>query len=147
MGVPIKMKRYETTDKGKYHAILAGWQHWVNTSGVCLFAVDSMPMAFLDYMNAITGWDLTYEEIIETGKRITTLLHAFNLREGFRPAEFRLPERVNGNPPMKVGGLKGVTIDSEALKRQFYEAMGFDAATGAIARDRIEALGLQEIVK
>jgi len=146
MGVPTKLERYDTTDKGKYHAILAGWQHWVNTSGVCLFAVDAMPMAFLDCMNAITGWDLDYKEIVETGKRITTLLHAFNLREGFKPENFKLPERVNGNPPMKVGGLKGVTIDSEGLKRQFYEAMGFDVVTGQIKKEAIEKLGLRDIL-
>jgi len=146
IGVPTKLERYDTVGKGKYHAILAGWQHWVNTSGVCLFAVDGMPMAFLDCMNAITGWDLDYGEIIETGKRITTLLHAFNLREGFKPDDFKLPERVNGNPPMKAGGLKGVTIDSEALKRQFYEAMGFDAATGQISEEAIGRLGLREVL-
>jgi aldehyde:ferredoxin oxidoreductase len=147
LGVPTKLERYNTEGKGKYHAILAGWQHWVNTSGVCLFAVDAMPMAFLECMNAITGWDLTYEEIAETGKRITTLLQAFNVREGFRPGDFKLPERVNGNPAMKVGGLKGVTIDSEGLKRQFYEAMGFDVETGAVSKERVTALGLDDVVK
>ena len=134
MGVPTKLERYDTTDKGKYHAILAGWQHWVNTSGVCLFAVDGMPMAFLDCMNAITGWELDYKELSRRDKDIH-LLHGFNLREGFKPRDFKLPERVNGNPPMKVGGLKGVTIDSEGLKRQFYEAMGFDTVTDAIGKE------------
>ncbi len=147
MGVPTKLPKYDTTDKGKYHAICAAWQHWVNTSGVCLFAVDAMPMAFREWMNAITGWDLTYPEIVETGKRISTLLHAFNVREGFKPNDFMLPDRVNGRPPFKVGLLKDVTIDSEGLKRQYYEAMGFDVNTGVVGRDRIEALGLQDVVK
>jgi aldehyde:ferredoxin oxidoreductase len=147
MGVPTKLERYNPKDKGKYHAIVAGWQHWVNTSGVCLFAVDSMPMAFLDYINAITGWDMDWKDIDDTGKRITTLLHAFNVREGFKPSDFKLPERVNGNPPFKVGGLKDVTIDSEGLKKQFYEEMGFDIVTGAISRNRIEALGLQDVLR
>jgi aldehyde:ferredoxin oxidoreductase len=146
MGIPFKMERYDPTDKGAYHAILAGWQHWVNNSGVCLFGIDSMPLDFVGCMNAITGWGLDYEEIVETGRRITTLLHAFNLREGFAPADFVLPERARGNPPLEVGALKGVTVDSEGLKRQFYEAMGFDFETGAIERDRIEALGLDDVL-
>ena len=145
MGVPLRMERYDPTDKGKYHAILAGWQHWVNTSGVCLFGIDGMPISFLDCLKAITGWDITYPEIVETGKRITTLLHAFNVREGFRPSDFKLPERVNGNPPLQAGALKGVTIDSEGLKKQFYDAMGFDFETGVVAQDRLEALGLQDL--
>jgi aldehyde:ferredoxin oxidoreductase len=146
MGVPFKMDPYDTTDKGRYHAILAGWQHWVNTSGACLFGVDSMPLDFLGCMNAITGWELDYDEVIETGRRITTLLHAFNLREGFVPGDFKLPERVRGNPPLEVGKLQGVTIDSEALKSQFYEAMGFDPQTGALDWESVVALGLEDVV-
>ena len=146
LGVPFKLDPYDPTDKGKYHALLAGWQHWVNTSGACLFGVDSMPLDFVGCMRAITGWDLDYDEIIETGNRITTLLHAFNLREGFQPGDFRLPERARGNPPLEAGGLEGVTVDSEGLKRQFYEAMGFDPATGAIAPERIVALGLDDVL-
>ncbi len=137
---------YDPTDKGEYHALLAGWQHWVNTSGACLFGIDSMPLDFLGCMKAITGWDLDYPEIVETGHRITTLLHGFNLREGFKPADFQLPERARGNPPLPVGELQGVTIDSEGLKGQFYEAMGFDRETGAIAEERIAALGLGNVL-
>ncbi len=146
MGIPFKMDRYDPAGKGAYHAKLAGWQHWVNTSGACLFGIDSMPLDFVGCMNAITGWGLDYDEIVWTGMRITTLLHGFNLREGFRPDEFRLPERVRGNPPLAAGALKGVTVDTEGLKRQFYEAMGFDPQTGAIDRARITALGLDDVL-
>jgi aldehyde:ferredoxin oxidoreductase len=146
MGVPLKLEPHDPAGKGAYHALLAGWQHWVNTSGACLFGIDSMPLDFLGCMKAITGWDLDYDEIVETGKRITTLLHGFNLRERFRPADFRLPERARGNPPLQVGRLAGVTVDSEALKRQFYEAMGFDFETGAIERERLVTLGLDDVL-
>jgi aldehyde:ferredoxin oxidoreductase len=146
MGIPFKMDRYDPTGKGAYHAKLAGWQHWVNTSGACLFGIDSMPLDFVGCMNAITGWGLDYDEIVWTGMRITTLLHGFNLRERFRPDDFRLPERARGNPPLAAGALKGVTVDTEGLKRQFYEAMGFDPQTGAIDRARITALGLDDVL-
>jgi len=146
LGVPFKLERYNPEGKGKYHALLAGWQHWANTSGACMFGIDSMPMDFVGCMNAITGWGLDYPELAETGKRITTLLHGFNLREGFKPSDFKLPERARGNPPLTAGDLKGVTIDSEELKRQFYEAMGFDIKTGAIDRERIAALGLDDVL-
>ncbi len=146
LGVPFKLDRYNPTDKGKYHALIAAWQHWGNTSGVCMFGIDSMPMDFVGCLNAITGWGLDYPELAETGKRITTTLHGFNVREGFKPSYFKLPERARGNPPLEVGELKGVTIDSEGLKRQFYEAMGFDPETGVIDRDRIVALGLEDVL-
>ncbi len=147
MGIPFRLDRYDPTGKGVHHAKLAGWQHWVNNSGSCLFAIDSMPLDFVACMQAVTGWDLDYDEIVATGMRITTLLHAFNLREGFKPSDFRLPDRARGNPPLRAGALAGVTVDTEELKRQFYEAMGFDPVTGAIAPERLRRLGLADLVR
>ena len=119
----------------------------MNTSGACLFGVDSMPLDFVGCMNAITGWDLDYAEIVETGNRITTLLHALQPARGLQArATSSCPERARGNPPLQAGKLEGVTIDSEGLKRQFYEAMGFDSETGAIDRERIVALGLDDVL-
>ncbi|MEJ2247891.1 MAG: aldehyde ferredoxin oxidoreductase C-terminal domain-containing protein [Acidobacteriota bacterium] len=42
LGLPIKIEKYNPENKGDYHAILAGWQHLVNTSGACLFAADAL---------------------------------------------------------------------------------------------------------
>lgn len=45
------------------------------------------------------------------------------------------------------GCLKGLTLDIEGLKRQFYEeGMGFDYETGAISKDKIEELGLENVL-
>jgi aldehyde:ferredoxin oxidoreductase len=57
-----------------------------------------------------------------------------------------MPPRPYGKPPLKIGALKGITVDVEDLKRQYYEAMGFDPVTGEIQKDRIETLGLQNIL-
>ncbi len=146
LGVPFKLEPYDPTDKGKYHALLAGWQHWVNTSGACLFGIDSMPLDFVGCMNAITGWELDYAR---SSRRATGSLPFFmpsTCERASSPSDFRLPERARGNPPLQTGRLEGVTVDSEGLKRQFYEAMGFDSATGAIDNDRIVALGLDDVV-
>lgn len=145
-GLPDKLEKYDPTGKGKIHAIISARQYLVEVSGTCLFAADGLNFPFIDLMKAITGWDLTGDELITTGQRIATLLHAFNLREGFKPKEFTMPPRIAGNPPLKVGALKDITLDLEGLKRQYYEAMGFDPETGAIRKDRIEALGLNDIL-
>jgi len=146
LGLPTKVDKYNPEGKGKMHAVLAGWQHLVNTSGMCLFGADALPFTLIDFMKAVTGWDLTYDELINTGQRISTILHAFNLREGFKPSDFTIPPRVAGNPPLKLGLLKDKTIDIEGLKKQYYEAMGFDVDTGAISKERINALGLQDVL-
>ena len=146
LGLPTKVEKYNPEGKGKMHAVLAGWQHLVNSSGMCLFGADALPFTLIDFMKATTGWDLTYDELIITGKRISTILHGFNLREGFKPSDFIIPPRIAGNPPLKTGLLKDRTIDIDDLKKQYYEAMGFDVDTGAITKERINALGLQDVL-
>jgi aldehyde:ferredoxin oxidoreductase len=146
LGVPLKMERYDPTGKGRAHSLVTAWQHLINTTGLCIFAGDGLNFSLLEMMKAVTGWNLDHDELIKTGKRISTLLHAFNLREGFKPADFTMPPRVYGDPPLKIGLLEGITVDVEGLKRQYYEAMGFDTTTGEIRKDRIKELGLENII-
>jgi aldehyde:ferredoxin oxidoreductase len=146
LGVPVQMDKYNPEGKGKYQAIMSGWQHLMNTSGVCIFAADGLNFRWIELMKAITGWDLNVENLKQTGQRIGTMLHLFNLREGFKLSDFTMPERARGNPPLRAGPTRGVTLDFEGLQHQYFEAMGFDFAAGKFRRDRLESLGLQDLV-
>ena len=146
LGIPAKLEKYNPEGKGEYHAVMAGWQHMVNVTGACLFAADGLNFRFVDLMSAITGWDLNAEKMVQTGQRIATMLHAFNLREGFKPSDYTMPARVCGDPPLTAGSLKNVKLDIEGLKKQYYEAMGYDSESGNIRKETIEKLGLQDIL-
>jgi aldehyde:ferredoxin oxidoreductase len=145
LGVPTQMDKYNPEGKGKYQAIMSGWQHLMNTSGVCIFAADGLNYRWVELMKAITGWDLNMENIKRTGQRIGTMLHLFNLREGFQLSDFTIPERARGNPPLSAGPTQGVTLEFEGLKRQYFEAMGFDFETGKFRKEVLEALDLQDL--
>lgn len=145
LGVPTQMDKYNPEGKGKYQAIMSGWQHLMNTSGVCIFAADGLNFRWIEQMRAITGWDLNIENLKQTGQRIGTMLHLFNLREGFNLSSFTIPERARGNPPLTAGPTKDVTLDFEGLKRQYFEAMDFDLETGTFRKEKLEELGLKDI--
>jgi aldehyde:ferredoxin oxidoreductase len=149
MGLPESFDKLSYEGKGVAHAKIRSYQHHINNVGLCLFTGDSVsyyPM--LELMQSIMGWkDMTLEEMLKAGERTTVMLHAFNLREGFKPNDFIMPSRAAGDPPFKVGPFKGMTFDFENLKRQFYEAMSFDYETGAIAKEKIEEMGLQDVLK
>jgi aldehyde:ferredoxin oxidoreductase len=146
LGLPRSMEKYNPEGKGKAHALLASFRHLINVSGACMFAVDGLNFPLMEILTSVTGWDLTPEEFIKAGYRIATLQHAFNLREGFKPSDFTMPPRIEGKPPFKVGVFKDLTLDMEELKKRFYEAMGFDYQTGAIKRERIAELGLDDVL-
>jgi aldehyde:ferredoxin oxidoreductase len=145
LGVPVQLDKYNPEGKGKYQAIMSGWQHLMNCSGVCIFAADGVNFRWIELMKAITGWDLNIENLKQTGQRIGTMLHLFNLREGFTLSDFTIPERARGNPPLAAGPTKGVTLEFEGLKRQYFEAMGFDFGAGRFRKDTLEELGLQDL--
>jgi aldehyde:ferredoxin oxidoreductase len=149
LNLPEKFDPFSYEGKGAAHALTRAYQHHINNTGLCLF-VDSM-MAYypmLELMQAVMGWtDLTVDGMIEAGTRVSTLLHAFNLREGFKPGDFTMPRRAAGDPQFKVGPFANRTIDFEVLKKGYYDAMGFDYDTGSIRKERIVRLGLEGIVK
>ena len=134
------LDKYDYGSKGPLAAEIAKMTHAVNCSGICAFA----PITFhnlIEMLNAVTGHGYDYEEMLALGERVAILRQAFNLREGFTPSDFTLPERVRGNPPLDEGPTAGVTIDLELQNRAYYQAIHWDLLTGAPQGQRILQVG------
>jgi len=135
--------------KGKGLASAAASNYWqVGTcAGVCLFpVVFSGIFPLLDFVNAVTGWNISMKEALETGARIQTLRQLFNIREGIEPSQTCLPDRLAGIPPKSEGPLKGITIDIDTLTKEYRKAMGWDADTGQPTKQILQRLGLIGLV-
>ena len=101
-----------------------------------------------EFFKAVTGWDLTTDDLFEIGDRISTIRMAFNLREGINPLEdFKIPGRVIGHPPVKSGPQKGVEIDLNTMVREYLSAMDWDQVTFKPSRNRLEQLGLEDVAE
>jgi aldehyde:ferredoxin oxidoreductase len=137
--------RYEYEAKGAHQALMNRYLQVVTCSGLCLFALSMGDPPVREWINAATGWDLDDKELMRAGHRIQVLRYIFNLREGIRPTDWRLPPRVAGRPPQEEGPLEGVTLDMEAMTRSYYRAMGFDEESGVPGEELLEALGLSAI--
>jgi aldehyde:ferredoxin oxidoreductase len=140
-----KIERYQYTGKGEVQAAWSNHKQIVETSGLCIMP-SNWGYRLDQFIAAVSGWDFTVEELLLTGERIQTLRHAFNVREGLRPADFKLPDRLIGKPPLTSGPTAGVTIDIDTLVREYYQAMAWDVETGVPSRDRLQKLGLGELV-
>jgi aldehyde:ferredoxin oxidoreductase len=115
----------------------------VNAAGLCLFGYLSYPFqAILDQLAAATGdaWDM--ERIVTTGTRIYTMRHAFNLREGLNPVARNMPGRIVGEPPLKEGNVKDITVDYRTLAREFLERLGWDPRTTVPSEKCLKQLGM-----
>jgi len=133
--------------RGQARRIGNNFHQAVVCAGMCLFVywafpnVDPIP----EFMRAVTGWDITKDEMLEAGERITNIRQAFNIREGLNPLEFKVPERLIGIPPKKEGPLAGVTIDEETMIKDYLTAMDWDLKTAKPSQKKLQALGLNDV--
>jgi aldehyde:ferredoxin oxidoreductase len=139
-------------DARKVRAFFETQKVWsfYNSVGMCDFVgaplnvLELTPL--IDYVNSVTGWNMSLYEAMKVGERNNTLARVFNVREGFTPEDDVLPGRLHegiGN-----GVLKGSRIDPGeflAARRTYYEMAGWDADTGTPTASKLAELGLTEV--
>ncbi|MFC1952204.1 aldehyde ferredoxin oxidoreductase family protein [Chloroflexota bacterium] len=135
--------------RGEAHKIASNHHHFMTSAGMCEFMYWSFHSAdaIHEFINAITGWDTTMDEVLKTGERISNMRHAFNLREGLNPLQFKVPDRVLGRPPIKEGPLSGVTIDEDIMIKEYLTAMDWDTKTTKPIKKKLLELGLDDVAK
>jgi aldehyde:ferredoxin oxidoreductase len=149
-GLPIPKFDFKSfSGRGEASRIGNSFSHVVTCTGTCAFLYWALPHvdALVDFMIAVSGWDLTIDELIKTGERISNIRHAFNIREGLNPLEYKIPGRIMGNPPPKEGPLAGVTVDEETLDREYLTAMDWDLKTTKPSQKKLQELGLEDVAK
>jgi aldehyde:ferredoxin oxidoreductase len=140
-----KIRRQQYAGKGETHKVWSSFIHSINALGLCTFGATGTiaTIPILDLLNAATGWSIDAYGLLTIGERIQTARHLFNLTEGVDPARFALPDRLKGVPPLTSGPSANVTIDINALTRDYYIAMGWDPNTTWPSVERLETLGLK----
>ena len=80
-----------------------------------------------ELLAAVTGWDLTAEELRRTAGRIVTARRWFNQQEGWTPGEDTLPDRFF-DTPLTQGASRGAVLTRlqlAAMKSSYYQARGW----------------------
>ena len=101
-------------------------------AGYCMIGahmgIDRLKM--FESLNAATGWNKTPDEYMEMGRTIMTLRQKFNLHHGYDPAAVSLPPMITGHPPLTSGPLKGKHFDAQAMRRLYWQSIGWDPDSG-----------------
>jgi aldehyde:ferredoxin oxidoreductase len=79
-------------------------------------------------LSSVTGWDVDGAELRRTARRIVLAKRVYNLREGWRPADDWLPERLLSEPLRLASGREaGLTpVRLRAMIDAYYAARGLD---------------------
>jgi len=142
------LERYDLGEE-KLHLIYyeTNWHHFLDCGVMCYFhpyRYEHMAEA----LSGATGVEYSIYDVLTVGERANTLGRLFNYREGFTQADDKVPHRFM--KAFKEGPIAGKALSPEMferLLRRYYELMGWDRETGYPLPERLETLGLSELLK
>ncbi len=135
--------RLDSQGSGVMAARYQDFQSVFNPLGLCKFIERGHigPAELADLVNRALGWDWTAQEAMLTGERIFNLKRLINAAYGVTAADDVLPARL-ATLPRPSGGAAGVLPDMALMMAEYYEARGWDPATGAVSPQRLATLNL-----
>jgi len=143
----IMSNKFNYEQSGQLQALCSSFQHGLNVVGLCTFPVYVDPdFPVVDLLNGATGLGMDFDDFLKMGERVNTLRHCFNLREGTKPSDFKLPDRIKGTIANEAGGHKGVKVDIDKLKKRYFDAVDWDSETGLPSKKKIAELGIEKLV-
>lgn len=143
---PKDFKDY--ANRGEHHKGASEYMHVVNATGMCMFITSTAPTErFPEWINQVTGWNLSGDDLQQAGERIANLRMAFEIREGNNPRERHVPARLWGGEgtAQQSGPLQDVTLDVETLEADYLKAADWDVADCRPSRAKLESLGLKDV--
>jgi aldehyde:ferredoxin oxidoreductase len=148
LGVTEDIGMFEHEKFGYSFARNSWRQMTYDTLGGCYFLMSGPLQPIVDTLNAATGWNLSKEEFVKAGRRITVMNRAFNLRHGMVATD-----DLNHSPRYgmaQVGGpMNGVTPVGvkEQVAKDYYREHGWDEATSKPLPETLKMLGLDDVAK
>lgn len=117
--------------------------------GTCVFGVVARGILptdkYLELINAVTGWNTNYWELMKVGERTSNLMRLFNVREGFNKEDDTLPDhfykKINGGPLDGEDGIDESEFDN-ALEL-YYQMAGWNQ-NGIPQKGKVYELGIME---
>jgi aldehyde:ferredoxin oxidoreductase len=137
--------RFADLGKGELTAKFQNVMSMIDSLKLCKFAFSSGAVRIsttIDFLYAITGRKLTFDEFMETGDRIFTLKRLYNIALGLSRVDDSLPSRIL-NEPRGTGGAAESLPDLELQLDEYYQYRGWDQ-NGIPTIDTIKRLGLEE---
>lgn len=132
--------------RGKFIRAATAMAHIFNCVGTCLFSYLAMEMGVLiKQLNAITGIERSFDDLVTIGERIENVRQAFNWKHGIRPLEVDISDRVLGRPPLEGGPTAGVRVEIEKLTAEYFQNMGWDPASGKPSQERLRQLEIEDL--
>ena len=125
LGIPEKIDPLTPEGKAKWVKIFQDLTCVVNSTVNCLFVTFALGAKdYAELLTAVTGWNLTEQEILKIGERIYNLERVILNKYGFDGKDDTLPKRLL-EEPMPEGPAKGQVVELEKMKEEYYKLRGW----------------------
>jgi aldehyde:ferredoxin oxidoreductase len=115
-----------------------------NLLGACLFASICLAVkgsTWAALYSAVTGRPLSLQDLLKAAERVINMERKINSRYGFDRKEDNLPKRLLKEPAADGVG-EGQVVDLDKALDSYYDAMGWDIATGLPKLAKLKELNL-----
>ena len=125
LGIPEKIDPLTPEGKAKWVKIFQDLTCVVNSTVNCLFVTFALGAKdYAELLTAVTGWNLTEQEILKIGERIYNLERVILNKYGFDGKDDTLPKRLLEEPTPE-GPAKGQVVELEKMKEEYYKLRGW----------------------
>jgi aldehyde:ferredoxin oxidoreductase len=114
-----------------------------DSAGTCAFLTIGMQDASIaELIAGATGREFSVADMYLSGERINALERVFNVREGLRADDDRIPPRLESDA-VPEGPLAGKVVDFPLMRGELYAMSGYDPVTSMPTRETLARLGLE----
>jgi aldehyde:ferredoxin oxidoreductase len=142
-----------TAGKALFSAWTEDFVALFNSLVTCMFGAATQfllvgfgPTTYADILNKITGWDVTYHELMKIGERVFNLQRLFNYRLKRWDRGNDVWEDKRAYEPGEIGIYKGKTVPWDKMLKEYYEARGW-SENGLPTRAKLAELGLEDVME
>ncbi len=143
LGIPEKVDPMEWEGKGELAATFQDLHAISDSFDICKFNAfaEGIEEYVLQY-NGMTGFEVSEDDLMETGERIWNLERYYNNLAGFDGADDSLPARfIEGEKAIQgQGGAEGSLAELDKMKDEYYEVRGW--VDGVVPDEKLEELDI-----
>ncbi|AEA47909.1 aldehyde ferredoxin oxidoreductase family protein [Archaeoglobus veneficus] len=141
LGLPEKIDPLTTEGKAQWVKAFQDFTCVVNSAVNCLFATFALGAEdYATLLSAVTGWDMSSEDIMKIGERIYNLERVIINKYGFDGKDDTLPKRLLAEP-MPEGAAQGQVVDLEKMKEEYYKLRGW--VNGVPTEEKLKELEIE----
>jgi aldehyde:ferredoxin oxidoreductase len=145
LGLPPMYDPFDPQAVSTVVAKVKGGMVFEDSMVTCRFKTGTQLDLLTQGVNAVTGWNMDFDEAMQVGRRAVNIARAFNLRHGIG-AELDRPSVRYGSTPLDgVAASRGIMPHFAGMLRNYYNLMGW-SEQGVPLPETLKNLSLENVI-